>query len=77
MEKYVLKTKFLPQEELQKQYSYINEIKASNDKFALEHGFRRGAFIMTFGCQQNEADSEKIAGIASAMGYDESFHYRM
>ncbi len=70
MEKYVLKTKFLPQEELQKQYSYINEIKVSNDKFALEHGFRRGAFVMTFGCQQNEADSEKIAGIASAMGYE-------
>ena len=25
---------------------------------------------MTFGCQQNEADSEKIAGMAEAMGYE-------
>ena len=26
-------------------------------------------FVNTFGCQQNEADSEKILGLASAMGY--------
>ena len=28
------------------------------------------ANIITFGCQQNEADSEKIAGLCSVMGYD-------
>ncbi len=27
------------------------------------------AYILTFGCQQNEADSEKLAGMAEAMGY--------
>ena len=27
------------------------------------------AFVMTFGCQQNEADSESIRGMALAMGY--------
>ncbi len=27
------------------------------------------AHIMTFGCQQNTADSERLAGLASAMGY--------
>ncbi len=27
------------------------------------------AYIMTFGCQQNEADSERLAGMAEAMGY--------
>lgn len=26
-------------------------------------------FIRTFGCQQNEADSERLAGMAAAMGY--------
>ena len=70
MENYVLKTKFLPIEDLEKQYRYINDIRAENESFAKEHGFRKGAFIMTFGCQQNEADSEKIAGIAMAMGYE-------
>ncbi len=29
----------------------------------------RYAFVMTFGCQQNEADSEKIKGLAKLMGY--------
>ncbi|MBR2381325.1 MAG: tRNA (N6-isopentenyl adenosine(37)-C2)-methylthiotransferase MiaB [Clostridia bacterium] len=48
----------------------MTQIKAENDRFALENGFRRGAFVMTFGCQQNEADSEKIVGMAEAMGYE-------
>ncbi len=29
-------------------------------------------YIMTFGCQQNEADSERLAGFADAMGYKPS-----
>ena len=28
-----------------------------------------GYFIRTFGCQQNEADSERLAGLCEAMGY--------
>ena len=28
-----------------------------------------GYFIQTFGCQQNEADSEKLAGLSELMGY--------
>ena len=28
-----------------------------------------GAYVFTFGCQQNEADSEKIRGLAEKMGY--------
>ena len=26
-------------------------------------------FIQTFGCQQNEADSERLSGMCAAMGY--------
>ena len=70
MERYVLKTKILPKEEIEQQINYMMQIKAENDRFAQENGFRRGAFVMTFGCQQNEADSEKIAGMAEAMGYE-------
>ncbi len=32
-------------------------------------GRRVYAYILTFGCQQNEADSEKLAGMAEQMGY--------
>ena len=30
----------------------------------------RFAHVITFGCQQNEADSEKIRALAVSMGYD-------
>ncbi len=33
-------------------------------------GAERHAYIQTFGCQQNEADSELLAGIAADMGYE-------
>ncbi|MFA5561956.1 MAG: tRNA (N6-isopentenyl adenosine(37)-C2)-methylthiotransferase MiaB [Eubacteriales bacterium] len=36
---------------------------------ALLKGKTPGVFIMTLGCQQNEADSEKLLGMALAMGY--------
>jgi tRNA-2-methylthio-N6-dimethylallyladenosine synthase len=42
---------------------YISAVKLLN----LEQP--RKVYIFTFGCQQNEADSEKILGIAEAMGY--------
>lgn len=32
-------------------------------------------FIMTFGCQQNENDTERIAGLLSNMGFHESDNY--
>ena len=27
------------------------------------------AYVLTFGCQQNEADSERLLGLALSMGY--------
>ena len=65
-----MKTKTLSIDDINKQFKYMNAIKVDNDRFAMENGFRKGAFVMTFGCQQNEADSEKIAGMAQAMGYE-------
>ena len=65
-----MKTKILSKEDINKQIECMMCIKTENDRFAKQNGFRRGAFVMTFGCQQNEADSEKIAGMAEAMGYE-------
>ena len=42
---------------------YIERVRALNE------GKKRKIYIFTFGCQQNEADSEKIQGMAEAMGY--------
>ena len=57
----------LPAEEVAAQEKYIEEIQAQNDADAKTSGKRRRAFVLTFGCQQNEADSEKLRGLARRM----------
>ena len=60
----------LPPISLAERLSFVDRVKAWNDRYAAEQGRRRGCFVLTFGCQQNEADSEKIAGMAQQMGYE-------
>ena len=45
-------------------------VRSYTDTFYRERGRRPGVYIQTFGCQQNEADSERLAGLASDMGYE-------
>ncbi len=49
--------------------AYAARVRAWNAAHTAETGQTRRAFVLTFGCQQNEADSEKIAGMAAEMGY--------
>ncbi|MBE6588576.1 MAG: tRNA (N6-isopentenyl adenosine(37)-C2)-methylthiotransferase MiaB [Ruminococcaceae bacterium] len=53
-----------------RQREYIARMRAENDRFFAESGVRRRAYVLTFGCQQNEADSEKLSGLSIAMGYE-------
>ena len=48
---------------------YIHKIKEVLD-LKKSGGTPYNAFVLTFGCQQNEADSERLAGLAQAMGYE-------
>ena len=52
------------------QTEYIAAVRAANARYEAEHGTPPIAFVLTLGCQQNEADSEKLAGMAEAMGYE-------
>ncbi len=52
------------------QKKYIEKVKSESERYLATHGERRRAYIVTFGCQQNEADGEKMSGLALAMGYD-------
>lgn len=52
---------------------YIKRLKSENDNYEKEHGRRRRGYVLTFGCQQNEADGEKIAGILRSLGYDMTY----
>ncbi len=58
--------KIVSSNEMQKYSKYISKIRAANEA----SGEKKYAYIQTFGCQQNVADSEKIAGMAEAMGYE-------
>ena len=59
------KTTVISQEALQQQYAFCSQIAA------LWHarGITPKAYVETYGCQQNEADSERIRGLLSAGGY--------
>ncbi len=48
---------------------YIKTVRKRNADVEAETGRTPRAFVQTFGCQQNEADSERLLGTALAMGY--------
>jgi tRNA-2-methylthio-N6-dimethylallyladenosine synthase len=52
-------------DDIEKQKSIMNHIRENNEKAA---SFPL-AYIDTYGCQQNEADSEKLRGMLETMGY--------
>ena len=53
-------------QEIRIQRDYIEKIKQENQNM----GKKPLAFVETYGCAQNESDSEKIKGMLSDMGYD-------
>ena len=65
-----VKDRAVSSEEINKQKEYIERVRKVNEEHSLASGKRRRAFVLTLGCQQNEADSEKIAGMAEEMGYE-------
>lgn len=48
---------------------YMSLVQALVAQRSSEKDIPLKAFVLTFGCQQNEADSEKLVGIAEKMGY--------
>ena len=59
----------LPPLSAAEQKQYILAMRAQTDRILEVTGKRPCAFVETFGCQQNEADSEKFAGMCQEMGY--------
>ena len=59
------KTTVIPQEELGRQEEICRRIRA----YWAETGRTPRAYVDTYGCQQNEADSERIRGMLAACGY--------
>jgi tRNA-2-methylthio-N6-dimethylallyladenosine synthase len=48
------------------------ELKNKNEQFFILNGRRKTYHILTYGCQMNEHDSEKISGMLTSIGYEET-----
>ena len=59
------------QEEIARQYQFIEEIKELNYQKEMKTEKKKCYYLATFGCQMNEHDSEKLAGMLNEMGYTE------
>lgn len=59
------------EEEITKQYQFMNSIKEANAECEIQTGRKKLAFLQSFGCQMNENDSERLWGMLSEMGYGE------
>ncbi len=60
------KTTVIPQEQLSQQRSFCDKINT----WWQDKGRRPLAYVETYGCQQNEADSERIRGMLHESGYE-------
>ncbi len=59
------KTTVVSQDELNKQFAFCDKIS----QFWQAQNTTPTAYVETYGCQQNEADSEQIRGFLSQCGY--------
>ena len=59
------KTTVITETELAAQFAYCDKIAA----YWHENNTTPTAYVETYGCQQNEADSEKLRGYLSQSGY--------
>jgi len=57
-------------QEIEKQKQFIEKVKEINLNKKLKYT------ILTFGCQLNENDSEKLSGMAENMGYEYTENFK-
>ena len=57
-------------DEEREMHAFCQYIREWNLEYRDTCGHSRRVFVLTFGCQQNEADSEKLLGMALSMGYE-------
>ena len=54
---------------IENQKQYVSRVQSMNNELSLRLARPLQIYIATFGCQQNEADSERLLGTAIMLGY--------
>ncbi|MCI8405365.1 MAG: tRNA (N6-isopentenyl adenosine(37)-C2)-methylthiotransferase MiaB [Clostridia bacterium] len=62
--------KLITDRQLAEQKSYIMKLKEDNMRYAQRNGRARLALTETYGCQQNENDTERIRGMLREAGFE-------
>ena len=60
----------ITEEQMKEQKAYIMRLKEDNMRYAAEYGHTRRALTETYGCQQNENDTERIRGMLKEAGFE-------
>ena len=61
-----------PEKEPQRQYYFIKKLRGLYTEMYVKKHRELTYHVETFGCQMNAKDSEKLAGILSAIGFKET-----
>ena len=61
---------YVSEEELRKQNEFLKRLRNINEDFYKINGRRPKCNTETYGCQQNENDTERIRGILKEAGYE-------
>ena len=61
---------YINKSEIDRQTAFLYKLKEINNNFYVKHGRKRLANTETYGCQQNENDTERIRGMLRDAGYD-------
>lgn len=61
---------YIEKAEIERQKTYLLKLKEQSNNFAIKNGRKPRANTETYGCQQNENDTERIRGILNEAGYE-------
>lgn len=62
----------ISQNQIEEQKAIMQRIRQNNDMLHSKTGINKKMYIVTYGCQQNVSDSEKLKGMFIDMGYQET-----
>ena len=62
----------ITEDQIEKQREYAYKVKMSVNAASSKRGEPYKFCVVTYGCQQNEADSERLAGMLNQMGYEKT-----